>query len=616
MLPLLSAQAEAPAHTIELSVDMRDIDRGIYAVHERIAGSHGMLTLHYPQWIQGNHRASGPIESLAGLEVRDGDKRLAWQRDPFDIYAFRVEVPEGSDAIDVRFQFLSTPWASASSQIGPGVHSTPVMGRIQWKDLVLYPASVPAVEIQVSPSIVIPEGWKFASALTQVSQERGYVKFAMTDLDTLIDSPVYAGRYFRSLRLSDAQSAPVTLNLFGDDDQAIAIPPEELERDKRMVQEAHRLFGTPPYQHYDFMVPLSDTLPPEGLEHLQTSEDGWRARYFHDRDYSLLSRDRLTHEFTHAWNGKYRRPSGLTANNFNVALDDSMLWMYEGGTAYWGYVLASRSGMWSAQETRDIWAMRAAEYQVTAGRAWRSLQDTNYEPLVATNKTPDWPTWRRERDYYYNMMLVWLGADIKIRELSGDQRSLDDFARDFLRAPGGKTQVNPYDFSDICAALNRVAPYDWASFLRSRLDLLSSDTPLLDELSRSGYRLVFRDTPSAMEAALLTSRKSLDLSYSLGITVSPDGHVSGVVWGSPAFESHLVDGVKIQSIDGKPFSTLALRDAVTAHHADIQPLLLELQYGKEVRSIRIDYHGGLRYAHLEREDGVPDRFDSIFGVRK
>ncbi|WP_447407714.1 hypothetical protein, partial [Clostridium perfringens] len=66
--------------------------------------------------------------------------------------------------------------------------------------------------------------------------------------------------------------------------------------------------------------------------------------------------------------------------------------------------------------------------------------------------------------------------------------------------------MTPYSFDDVVAALNAVTPYDWAGFLRERLDGQTQGAPL-DGVIRGGYRLVYTDTPSAYEKGLDAARK-------------------------------------------------------------------------------------------------------------
>ena len=169
------------------------------------------------------------------------------------------------------------------------------------------------------------------------------------------------------------------------------------------------------------------------MEHHQSSEDGSPAKYFTDWDAGVGGRALLPHEYTHSWNGKFRRPADLWTPNFNVPMRNDLLWVYEGLTDYYGNVLTARSGMRTPEQARDVFAQIAAAFEISPGRTWRSLEDTTNQPIISSHfAVPEaWPSWQRSYDYYPESDLIWLDADTKIRELSDGKKSLDDFAKLF-----------------------------------------------------------------------------------------------------------------------------------------------------------------------------------------
>src|SRR5262249_30006184 len=141
--------------------------------------------------------------------------------------------------------------------------------------------------------------------------------------------------------------------------------------------------------------------------------------------------DLLPHEFTHSWNGKYRRPEGLATPNFQQPMRGELLWMYEGLTQYLGQVLATRSGLWTPELYRERIAWTAGYLDQRPGRTWRPLLDTAVAAQILYGSRSDWAAWRRSVDFYDESNLIWLEADTIIRRQSQGQRSLDDFCRRF-----------------------------------------------------------------------------------------------------------------------------------------------------------------------------------------
>jgi predicted metalloprotease with PDZ domain len=537
--------------------------------------------------------------------IRANGARLEWTRDPVNVYAFHVSVPVGVSALDVEFQFLS-----AVDQSEGRIVVTPNMLNLQWNSVVLYPAGYFSRQIDVEPSVRLPDGWQLATALESVSSGDGLTTFKPVPLNTLVDSPIFAGRYFERLDLDPGASVPVHLNIVADRPELFEVKPEQLAAHRALVQQAYQLYGSHHYDHYEFLLALTDEMGGIGLEHHQSSEDGTVPGYFTEWEKNAGERDLLPHEYTHSWNGKFRRPADLWTPNFNVPMRDSLLWVYEGQTQYWGFVLAARSGLLTRQQTLDVLAMTAAAYDHRIGREWRALQDTTNDPVTAMRRPTPWRSWQRSEDYYSEGLLIWLDADTLIRERSRGKRSLDDFARAFFGIENGSYVTSTYTFDDVVKALNGVEPYDWANFLRTRLDGHGSGAPL-DGVARGGYKLVYTETPTDYFKSSEAGRMSTDLMYSLGFVIGREGRLADVLWDGPAYKAGLTIGTQIVAVNGIALHADRLKDAITKAKTSADPIELLVRNGDRYRTVRIDYHGGLRYPRFERDASVPARLDDI-----
>jgi predicted metalloprotease with PDZ domain len=619
--PAIKAPVDMPyPGTISLLVDLTDNSRRLATVHETVPVQAGELTLLYPKWIPGHHSPTGPISKIAGLVVTAGGKRISWLRDPVNVFAFHITVPSGVKSLDVDFQYLA-PLTSKEGRISISNE----IADLAWNEVVLYPAGYFARDIHYAPSLKLPEGWKFASALEVNSQTGNLVHFKDTTLNTLVDSPVYAGLHYKRLDLSTDASNQVFLDVFGDKEADLAITPEQLTLHRNMVKEAAKLYASHHYDHYDFLFLLSDKVGGVGLEHHQSSEDGLRSNYFTDWAAGVRGRDLLAHEYTHSWDGKFRRPADLWTPTFDEPMRDSLLWVYEGMTQYYGYVLTARSGMRTAAQTRDLIAAIAANFDISPGRKWRPLEDTTNQPTVSQRTPVTWVSWQRPEDYYTEGLLIWLDTDTKIREMSGGKKSLDDFAKLFYGIDNGSYITRTYTFDDVVAALNQVQAFDWATFLHQRVDELAPETPK-DGITRGGYRLSYSDTPpdwlkaveqaEAAEAEDGESRATTNFSTSLGFTVKSDGSLTNVWWDSPAFKAGITPDVKLLAQNGTAFSATGMKQAIVGAEKSNEPIHLLVKRGREIKNIDIDYHGGLRYPKLERVEGTPDHLDEILAPGK
>jgi predicted metalloprotease with PDZ domain len=611
--PIPTARDVPYPGTMKLSVDVTDIERRVYRVHEEIpvAGARDLVLL-YPRWLPGVHAPVGTIDRVAGLIVRAGGAQLDWVRDVGDVFAFHVAVPAGAKTVTVDFQYLSPVSVAVGER---------EVGRqllvLDWSSTVLYPAGTFTRQIPVEARIVLPDGWRFATALEPASTRGATTVFKTAPLETVVDSPVRAGRFYRRYDLAPGDKTRVYLELMADRPDLIEVPPRLIGLHRALVQQAYRLFGGHHYDRYHFLLQLSDDVGLDTtLEHHRSAEYGDSVDSFVDWDKTAAYRDVIAHEYVHSWDGKFRRPADLWTPDYNTAMRNSLLWVYEGGTQYWGEVLTARAGLWSKQQALDALAMSVAYLDRQSGRAWRALQDTTNDEIINPRRPMSWPSWQRFEEYYTEGALIWLDADTLIREKTQGKKSLDDFARAFFGIDDGSYVPVVYTFDDVVKTLNGVLRYDWATFLRKRLDRRAMGTPI-DGLRRGGYHLVFTDQPSDYWRSVEETRtKSVDHTYSLGIVVDKDDMVTAVLWDSPAWKAGITAGSKLLAVDGVEFDPDRLKKAIQRAKGTKAPIELILKHDVRFRTARVDYHGGLRYPHLKRDPSRPALLDDILAPRK
>ncbi len=616
--PKAHAQVAAPATprdvafpgVVRLDLDVTDLDRRIFRFRQSIPVSKGgALTLHYPQWIPGNHAPRGPIYNLAGLRFSSGGKPLIWRRDPSDVFTFHVDVPAGARAVNIEGQF-ATPTEAAH---GPTM-VTPAMLRLNWYVAALYPAGYYARRIPFDVSLTLPAGWDYATALEADGRKDNVVTFKRVDFETLVDSPLFAGKHLRKIDLDPGGRSRVTLNAVGDTIDEVSPGDEIIGLHRNLIAQADRLFGARHFKHYDFLLSVSDKLATAGIEHAQSSDNGVRLGYFRDWSTGIGRHDLLAHEYVHSWNGKFRRPAELWTPHFNVPMRNSLLWVYEGQTQYWGYVLAARSGLLTKEQTIDALAGVAAVYEHRVGRAWRPLADTTLDPVIAARRALPWPTWQRSEDYYSEGLLIWLEADGLIRSGTGGARSLDDFAKAFFGMKDGDWGQHTYKRADVISTLNSVYRYDWERFFAERVDAVAPVAPLKG-LELGGYRLIYSEQPGPFSADAEKIARTVNLTYSLGLVVADNGDVNAVQWDGPAFRAGMTAAARIETVNGEEFSIERLKAAVKASTDPQKPVRLGVRQDDELRTLPLDYAGGLRYPRLEPIPGSPQRLDQMLSPR-
>jgi len=601
-------QAQSTFGPIRVQVDETRAPQKILHTHLEMPAQPGPLVLYYPEWIPGEHMPDGPIINMAGLKFTAGGKTIAWRRDLIDMFAFHLDIPQGVSSLDIDFDFLLSAPASGYSS---GASSTAYLNVLSWNQLVLYPKGYDAANLTCDPSLKLPAGWKFGTALPVAKQDGDTIDFSPVSLETLIDSPVLAGRYFRAIDLTPGQNPLHEMDLAADSQAALAMTPETEAHFRQLVAEAGALFGSRHYRDYHFLVTLSDSVAHFGLEHHESSDDRSRERSLIDESERIAFSGLLPHEYVHSWNGKYRRPAGLISPDYHQPMQDDLLWVYEGLTEYLGEVLTARSGLLNQQQSREELARLVAIYDQEPGRRWRPLQDTADSAVFLYDADNDWFNWRRGVDFYEEGEMLWLDADTTIRRLTKDQKSLNDFCRLFHGGASGQPDLKTYTFDDIVAGLNRVAPYDWATFLRTRLDSTSANTPI-ESVENSGWKLVYNDKPNEMQENREVLRKAASFSSSIGMTLFDEGTIVDVIYDGPAYQAGIGPGMKVTAVNGQQYSADVLKEAIESAKSSSAPIQLIVANGPQVQTYSVDYHGGLRYPHLVRDDSRPDFLSEIF----
>jgi len=594
-----------PPGSITIAVDATDAPRRVLHARLQFPVKPGPLTLYYPKWMPADHSPDGPIWNLAGLHFSAGGKEIPWQQDLVDMFAFNLEVPAGTTSLGASLDFLLSPPGPTIDFSASGAAKLFIL---MWNQVTLYPKGWPATELTFVPSLTIPKGWKFNTALPVASQSGNSVQFSPAKLDILIDSPVQAGEFTRVYPLSPAIKPPHELDVLSDDAWALEISPALLENYSRLVNEADALYRSHHYRDYHFLFTLSDNVMGLGQEHHESSDDRVPQNTLIDPSARLLEAGLFPHEFTHSWNGQFRRPEGLATADFQQPMKGELLWTYEGLTEFLGELLTARSGLNTPAQAREQFAQTAAMLEHRAGRRWRSLQNTANAAQILYFTVPQWTSYRRSVDFYPESVMIWLDVDATIRKLTNDRRSMDDFCHIFYAPPDGEPVIKTYNFDDLVATLNQVAPNDWRTFLRERLDSTGPNAPL-GGITGGGWKLVYNDESNEYIAADDSVSGGADFTSSIGLRVKGDGSVIDATPGMPAFEAGISPYLKIVAINGRQFSTDELKRVVRDSKSNSAPIKLDTMNAGTLETHEIEYHGGSRYPHLERVEGSPDYMD-------
>ena len=593
-----AASASAQVN-IRLDVDASEAFRNIVHVKETLDVRGGDIDLFYPKWIPGEHSPTGTINDIVNFFVTADGKPLEWRRDDVEMFAFHVTVPAGVRQIEVMFDDASQP----------GTVDTANLARIKWNRLLVYPRGVNGDNIDVTASLRVPAGWQYATALSESRNTGNTVYFNGTKLTEFVDSPAIIGKYFAKVPLA-TDPVPVEMDIAGETEDSIKYSPETLLWWKNLVTQANLAFGAHHYRKYRFLLTVSDDGGSEGLEHHESSEDGVGEKALSDRLEMLDLGDLLSHEYTHSWNGKYRRPASLTTPDFEQPMRGDLLWVYEGLTQYLGHVFPARSGVWTPEMFRDVFAVTYADMNLRSGRKWRPLVDTAVAVQYTYSSPRAWQNARRRVDYYDEGSLIWLDADVLIRQKSNGKLSLDDFLHKFHGGQNGTPAVVTYTLDDLVQTLNSVVPYDWKQFFVDRVYKVAPVAPI-GGIENGGWKFIFNDTPNLQIQVDERDRNFVNEFYSIGLLVGSDGEIRDINPDLAAARAGLAPGMKILKVNDSDFSIDGLRNAVFATKGNSDGLTIQAVNGKDTASYKIAYSGGEKFPHLMRDSSRPDYLTAI-----
>ncbi len=591
----------------QLTLDATDAPRRLFHIHMTMPVQPGPLTLLYPQWIPGEHGPTGPVVDMVAIVVTANGHRVAWARDDVNMFAYHLTVPEGATALDIAFDQISPPEQGGFSA---GASTTSELAVIAWNQAVLYPQGPPADQLQYQATLKIPAGWKYGTALPVDHETGSEIHFKPCPLNTLIDSPVSLGSHYRIVDLGRDGNIPHYLDIAADSDRATEISDDQIQHYKNLIAETGALFGTRHYRDYHFLYTLSDHIATFGLEHHESSDDRVRERTLLEDSADRVNADLLPHEFVHSWNGKFRRPAGLATPDYSEPMKGNLLWVYEGLTQYLGEMLTARTGLLSQQDLRVRLAIVAAALDNEPGRLWRPLEDTAVAAQLLYDTRDDYNNLRRNVDYYDEGTLLWLDVDVTIRQLSNGRKSLNDFCKLFYAGPNGVPELKTYTFEDVVAALNTIQPHDWAAFFRERVDTIEPHPPM-GGIQNGGWKLTYNATRPDLFRADEEEHRNYDFRYSIGLIVKEEGRVQDVIVGSPAYKAGIAPDDKVIAINNRAFAGNLVREAIDATASGPAPLEFLIKRGEFFSVHKVEYQGGSKYPHLERDESKPDLLSKI-----
>lgn len=614
----VSAHPASAAPVIDVLVDARELPRRLLHSQTTMELPAGRSAVLYVKWVPGIHGPRGPVENVAGFEVRSASGDVVpWERDWSDPFRFFIDAPEAG-RYTIALSYITNQPSTNSRSIDS--FGYPNHGVINTNTAVVYPEGPTVQEIEVRPRFLLPAGWKHGTALKEGRDERGRkangdtLVFETVTFEDYVDKPLIAGRWLKTIELANTKNAHWYLHISADEAESIPDDDDSLIAPiRKLCLEAEELFARTHFADYHFLLSLSDHHR-LGIEHRNSSLNSDKADTFLDKEWIDTGIETLLpHEVTHAWCGKYRRPAGMINKNYHEPKETGGLWVYEGLDEYLEKLLACRAGFRSEEVTRSALAYGMASMIHQKGRDWRPLYDTASAGWILRGGSTYWTWLRRGQDYYNEGTFIWLEIDARIREMTDGKKSLDDFCARFFSHGDPAAHTVGFDRAEIVNILNDLAPYDWDALITERVDV-APGVNLPEGVERAGWKLGHTEERTATIKEVETIYKYDRLYDSVGLAVYKEGKIGSIVPGSAADRAGLLKDMVILGVDGRRFSSDRLIDAIKSTPETGRFELL-VDEAERLRNIAVTYDGGLHYYALERDESKKDWLSEILKPR-
>ena len=264
-------------------------------------------------------------------------------------------------------------------------------------------------------TIVLPPSFhKISTGLDPI--QGGTSGFSARNFNILYDCPIYMGN--QEVISYEVEGIPhyVAMESPGTFDRE-----EFMIELKKMTEAAVAIIGEIPYKHYTFLFMGQGR---GGLEHLNSS--ALFTTVSGEQNPALDKRWMcfVTHEYFHLYNVKSIRPIALGPFDYDRENHTHMLWLSEGATVYYEYIILNRTGFLSRKECLERFSSTIAKYENNPAHLTQSVAEASYHAW-----TQSFFGGENEISYYDKGLGMSVLLDLEIRHETKNKRSLDDVMR-------------------------------------------------------------------------------------------------------------------------------------------------------------------------------------------
>ncbi len=383
------------------------------------------LTLQMPCWTPGSYLVREYARHVENLRVSAGTTRCAAHKMTKDSWSV---AHGGASSLTVEYSVYAHDLTVRTNHVceshgyfnGAATFMRPVQESGGWDGI--------PVQLMIEKPIT---SWSIATGLKSVAGKDNV--FIARDFEELVDCPVEVGVHERHDFV--VQNKPHSLVIWGA--AARFDRPKLLQDIRNIVETECALFGGLPYDSYLFLLHLAPGMR-GGLEHensttLLATPDSFDTESGYEDLLSLIA-----HEFFHLWQVKRTRPAGLRPYRYDRENYTRMLWLFEGGTSYYDWMLLRRSGLVSPKKYLDHLASEIARIEDTPGRFAQTVEEASFDAWIKLYR-PDENSVNSTVSYYLKGEIVCALIDLELRSRSKGTKSFDDVLR-YLWSEYGQQQ--------------------------------------------------------------------------------------------------------------------------------------------------------------------------------
>ena len=364
-----------------------------------------------PAWTPGYYQKMDYGKNLERLRATDEKgKELKWEKaadNTWRVFSKHSNTVNLAYEIKTERSFVATPYIDDNR-----AYILPAGVFLYIDKMINHPVQV----------IVIPDAkWsRVATGLDSISGKK--FTYTAPDFDILYDSPFLVGNLeeLKSFHIRGVKHRFIGYKL-GDFDREQFI----LDLEK-IVDAAINVIGHVPYKHYTF---IAIGPGPGGIEHLNNTTFGFNGNNLDKRDSYIRTLHFLAHEYFHHYNVKRIRPIELGPFDYDKGSRTKMLWVSEGLSVYYEYLVVKRAGITTDAELFNAFRGNMVAFENKPGRLYQTLEQASYEtwsdgPFGRTGDEVN-----KTISYYDKGPVVGLLFDFKIRQVTKNEKSLDDVMR-------------------------------------------------------------------------------------------------------------------------------------------------------------------------------------------